>query len=559
MKILLYPCVLLGLVMSACTPPSPEEKGLSAFISERIRVVEPTLKAFNLASWNANATGEKRYYDESAKLDLEVRKIYSNRQEYDQLKAWKESGKIADPLLARQITVLINNYLPNQIDTLLMRDMVEKSTRIAETFNTFRGGMGDKTVDDNDISTILRAETDSGKRRQAWEASKQVGEAVAPMVVELVRLRNKAALQLGFENYYVMSLATAEQDEKDIIGIFDELKQLTDGPFGQLKGQIDAELSKKYGIRPDQMQPWHYQDRFFQEAPIVGNIDLDRFFKGKNIEELGGAFFRGIGLPADDIIKNSDLFGRPGKYQHAFCSDIDRLGDVRMMLSITDNEYWTGTLLHETGHAVYAKNIRRDLPFLLRDAAHPFVTEAIAQLMERQASNADWLQAMVGVGDNEKETVRATVTENLRMRELIFSRWAQVMVRFERSMYRDPDQDLNKLWWDLVEEYQSVRRPEKRNKPDWAAKIHLAQYPVYYHNYMLGELAASQILDAVVRNVLKQPKLAEVSFAGKPEVGRYLKRDIFGPGMSLHWNDLMQKATGGPLNAKCFAEEFVGN
>jgi len=79
---------------------------------------------------------------------------------------------------------------------------------------------------------------------------------------------------------------------------------------------------------------------------------------------------------------------------------------------------------------------------------------------------------------------------------LIFSRWAQVMMRFERAMYRDPDQDLNKLWWDLVEEYQFVKRPPGRNAPDWAAKIHIAQYPCYYHNYMFGGLAASQILGA---------------------------------------------------------------
>ena len=31
--------------------------------------------------------------------------------------------------------------------------------------------------------------------------------------------------------------------------------------------------------------------------------------------------------------------------------------------------------------------------------------------------------------------------------------------------------------------------------PDWAAKIHIATNPVYYHNYMLGEMMASQLQD----------------------------------------------------------------
>ena len=117
------------------------------------------------------------------------------------------------------------------------------------------------------------------------------------------------------------------------------------------------------------------------------------------------------------------------------------------MLSVVDNLNWMSTMLHELGHAVYSNNVARDLPFLLRVETHTFVTEAIAMLMERQPSNADWLQAMVGIPDKEKEMIRKTGEENLRMHALIFCRWTQVMMRFEKAMYENPDQDLNKLWW----------------------------------------------------------------------------------------------------------------
>ncbi len=33
--------------------------------------------------------------------------------------------------------------------------------------------------------------------------------------------------------------------------------------------------------------------------------------------------------------------------------------------------------------------------------------------------------------------------------------------------------------------------------PDWAAKIHMTGAPVYYHNYLLGELIASQLAAAI--------------------------------------------------------------
>ncbi len=555
-SLILLLSLLIAFVMMSCSVRN-DEKDFRAFVDNHVKIYEPKFKAMNLADWNANATGEKKYYDEKASLELEIRKIYSNKQEFEQLKKWKDTGTVKDSLLQRQLVILYNSYLTNQIDTTLMRKIVEKSAEIASRFNTFRPILDGKEVDDNAINNILKNEANSAKRQKAWEASKEVGKAVAPMVVELVKLRNEAARQLGFANFYEMSLATSEQTVSEIVAIFDELKTLTDEPFKKLKAEIDATLAKKYGVKPDHMMPWHYQDRFFQEAPQIGSVDLDKYFKGKKIDELGRTFYANIGLPVDDILKNSDIYGHKGKYQHAFENDIDRSGDIRVMLSVVDNQDWMSTMLHELGHAAYSKNISRSLPFLLRIETHTFVTEAIAMLMERQPSNADWLQTMMGISNKDKEMIRAVGQENLRMHALIFCRWTQVMMRFEKALYENPDQDLNTLWWNLVKEYQMITPPEGRNAPDWAAKIHLVQYPAYYHNYQLGELTASQLQHYIAKNVLKQSQDKDVCFVNKPEVGKYLATKVFAPGASLRWDALIKAATGEPLTAKYFAEEYV--
>ena len=51
------------------------------------------------------------------------------------------------------------------------------------------------------------------------------------------------------------------------------------------------------------------------------------------------------------ILARSDLYEAEKKYPHAFCTDIDRKGDVRIMTKLRDNEYRMDTLLHELGHA----------------------------------------------------------------------------------------------------------------------------------------------------------------------------------------------------------------
>jgi peptidyl-dipeptidase A len=141
---------------------------------------------------------------------------------------------------------------------------------------------------------------------------------------------------------------------------------------------------------------------------------------------------------------------------------------------------------------------------------------------------------------------------------LIFSRWCQVMFRFEKGLYEEPTQDLNKLWWDLVEKYQQVRRPEGRNLPDYASKIHIVTAPAYYHNYMMGQLFASQVHDTIAREVLAGADPATAIYVGNQKVGQYLRDRVFAPGRTLDWNELTKHATGKELNPAAFAADFRG-
>src|SRR5262249_13810577 len=156
------------------------------------------------------------------------------------------------------------------------------------------------------------------------------------------------------------------------------------------------------------------------------------------------------------------------------------------------------------GHAVYSsKNIPSTLPYVLRSESHILTTEGVAMMFERMAKSRACLEKLGLKVANPKEFDDAAA-KTLRYELLIFSRWCQVMLRFEKSMYENPEQDLNKLWWDLVEKYQMVKRPEGRDQPDYASKIHIVVAPVYYHNYMMGQLFASQVHHAIAYDVFSK-------------------------------------------------------
>ena len=179
-------------------------------------------------------------------------------------------------------------------------------------------------------------------------------------------------------------------------------------------------------------------------------------------------------------------------------------------------------------------------------------------MFERQTRVLRWMEDMqLAPKDEASRNALAEVARRMnRNKLLIFSRWAQVMFRFEKGMYEDPKQDLNKLWWDLVEKYQMLRRPAGRDEPDYAAKIHIIVAPVYYHNYAIGELFASQVHHAMCRKALGGVSPHNLSYYGDERVGRFVLDHIIKRGTTIGWNELMFEATGEPLSPKAFAADM---
>ncbi|MCX6249401.1 MAG: M2 family metallopeptidase [Bacteroidetes bacterium] len=552
--------VIIGASLIAGCQSKQEKmkKELTDFIKKFDSVFTPLYKAANLASWDASISGKPEDFQKSEKLQMEMNKLFGNKESLKKLEEIKVSGMITNTLLARELDVLYRNFLMAKADSAKLNAAVRMSSAIEQKYGNFRAEVKGKKLNDNEVEDILKHSKDVGAQKEVWIAQKKIGPVVAADIIALVKKRNEIAKDLGFRNYHEMSLTLSEQDPKVISALFEQLDSLTKNSFAEVKEEIDHYFVNYYRLKSkDELMPWNYQNRFFQEAPKIYEQYLDQYYKGKNLETLATAYYAGIGLPIDPMIKKSDLYGKQGKNQHAYCTDIDKNGDVRVLCNIVPNEMWMGTMLHEFGHAVYFEGINHELPFILRDPAHTFTTEAIAEMFGRFSTNPQWIKDNLGITDQEKMKIAETSLKTLRLQQLVFSRWAQLMYRFEKSMYEDPTQDLNKKWWDLAEKYQLLKRPEGRNEPDWATKIHIALYPCYYHNYLLGELLASQLYYYIITNILKSKDYKFQSFAGNKEIGRYLKEKVFEPGMSLYWDDMIEKATGEKLTPKYYAKQFV--
>lgn len=505
-------------------------------------------------AWDAATGGGDEAMERAVRYRAEARTLYADPDGARRVREWLASGDVQDPLLRRQLVMLDLEFTRNQLPPETIADLVARHGEMERIFFDFRAELEGERVSNNAILDVLRNERDGGARHAAWAASKQIGAQIAGPLREWVRRRNAAARALGFRDAYAMDLHLQEIDEAAMFATLEGLREGSEAPFRALRTEIDGEMAARYGVAADALRPWHWEDPYAQEAPLMRGVDLEAWFAERDPVALCAPFFAEIGLPVEDVLARSDLYEREGKDQHAFAMDLDREGDVRIVCNLRPTEKWTSTLLHELGHAVYDAGLPRSLPYTLRMAAHTLSTESVAMYFGRLTRDPAWLREVLGadVADDEAREIRG----QLRASMLIAARWMLVMIHFEREMYRDPDRpDLNRVWWDLVERMQLIRYPEADPEgTEWASKNHLSLAPVYYHNYLLGELMASQVSAAVRRDTGLPP---ERSVAGDRRVGAFFQDRIFSRGASLNWNELLVHATGEPLDARFFVEQFV--
>ncbi len=87
-------------------------------------------------------------------------------------------------------------------------------------------------------------------------------------------------------------------------------------------------------------------------------------------------------------------------------------------------------------------------------------------------------------------------------------------------------------------------------KWDWATKYHLGLAPVYYFSYLLGEMFASAIQEALIR------ECGEASLSTE-KAGRFLQEKLFNPGNRMSWSELVRHVTGHALDSGAWLKEFA--
>ncbi len=477
------------------------------------------------------------------------------------------------PVSVRQLErVLLNAAEGPMTNPDLVAARIAAETRQAATLNSFTFKLDGRPITANEIDNQLGTNRDLAVRRAVWEASKQSGPALKPGLVELQKLRNGVARELGHPDYFALQVASYGMTTDEMVALQDNFLRELRPLYLQLHTWVKYELAKRYGQPVPKRIPAHWlNNRWSQNwTGLIEAANLDDRLKDRQPEwiiKTAEQFYTGLGFPRlpDSFWTKSDLYPvKPGdprkKNTHASCWHVDLDRDIRSLMSVEPNTYWFETSHHELGHGYYFISYTRpEVPPLLRLGANPAFHEGMGELVALASSQVPYLQSAGVLPADYQADQTAFLLNDALATSVPFVFWASgTMTHWEADVYARnlPADQWNARWWQYVRDLQGVEPPAARGEEfcDAATKTHINDNPCYYYSYAIATVLKFQFHNYIARTFLKQPP-QRCNYANQREVGAFLQ-GVMAKGGTEDWRKVLKDATGEELSTRAMVEYF---
>jgi len=482
------------------------------------------------ADWDFYINSTDENMNLSIKYNDEYQDLFKDENVYNELK--KINPESLEKNEKRQLKNLLQNFeeiISSGEDLKKLRD---KETEIAQKYNSYIPMIDGKEVSKTEIAQILEKEKNVDLRKKAYEAKIKGGNLIAEDLRNFAIIRNQYALKKGFSNYFEYKLKdTYEVD-------LNELEILLNDVYSKAKESLKRIITKKQNnlkkiFETEELKQYHY-GLLTDDNP---EKKVNEYLKDKEqVVDISKTAYKGMGYDVDKLVQEGklilDLFPRKGKNTHGFCFNIDAGLDTRILANLTNNCSSIDTLMHELGHCVYTLGVSRELPFVEREE-YPATTEAIAMMMGDLQKRENIFKTLIPT------TLIDELKEKFVEDEMQFISRAMLIINFEKEMYKNPDQDLKKLWHDMRVKYCLSDEKEELNN-EWATIPHYLSHPAYYQNYFRATVMKAQIYKSLTE------KLGNIT--ENIQTAQYLKDNFFKYGLSLEENELIENLTGKKLS-----------
>lgn len=515
------------------------------FVELRERIskdLHPIMTDSEAACWDFYTNSSNENLDKMNVAQDKATEFYDNKEIYEELKAINDKGGVGDKKLKKQLRDLTSAFGDGIVYKEEIKAMNEKENEISQKLNSYQMTIDGKPVSKAEIAKIMETEKNVEVRKKASDAKIKSGDLIADDLIELVKMRNDFAKKKGYDNYFEMKLEDYDIEPKELDTLLDEVATNTKVANEKVMSKTKQELAKAFGVDEKDLRSYHFGYLTGENPEKKVN---DAIKTKEEVVDISKKAYAGMGYNVDKLPIQLDLFPRENKNTHGFSFPIEAGKDARILANLTDNVSSVDTLLHELGHSVFTVKTNPKLPYLEQDTTST-MTEAIAMMMGDLPRTEGLLKDKVSADVNEK------FTKSLGDEESKFVGSSMAIIDFERNMYKNPDQDLKKLWKDVNVKYKGGSEKDEETN-GWATIPHYLSHPAYYQNYFRASLIKAQLYESLTD---KFGKLTE-----NKDSAKYLDKHIFQYGGSKEDNEILQEVTGKKLSAEAFCKrinDFVG-
>ena len=488
------------------------------------------------ADWDFYTNSTDENLQKSQEMSDKIYEIFHDEKTYNKfLEIDKTKLSKHD---ARQLKDLIKTFDEEISTGEAKKKLRDKENEIAQKYNSYVPTIDGKEVTRLELSRISDEEKDPVIRKKAYEAEIKGGDLIAEELRELVKMRNEYAKTKGYETYFDYMLKEEyDVDAEFLDKLINEVYTLSSDKIKLLLNKRTKELKEIF--KTDKLESYHYG--------IISDSDpekeVNEILEKHNVEDVTKQVYSGMGYDMSKMVEDGrltlDLYPRKNKNTHGFCFDIEYGKDSRILANLRNNYTSLSTLCHEMGHSVYDLGVSADLPYFDRSIASMAFTEAVAMMMQDLPKKENILASIV------PEELLHRFKETQKEDDAYFVARSLEIIEFERDMYKNPEQDLKKLWQEKRAKYL-----DRNVEPDngWATIPHYLSHPGYYQNYFRAALMKAQMynhLRETLGNITENEKSAE-----------YIDKNIFSVGASIEEYDLIKQLTGKEFSSEDFARNI---
>jgi peptidyl-dipeptidase A len=225
------PARTLGLALLALGASACAEGGRSsdadAFISEYTARWQTLRLDYALADWASNThivEGDSTNAVRTRQANEAVLAFTGSTENIERVRGYLDDEADLTPLQALQLDRMLRLAAdgPQTIPDLVKRRVALKTSQVEKLYG-FEFRLDGKEITPNEIDAKLRASTDLAERQRVWEASKEVGVALKPGMVELRDLRSQTTRELGYPDYFTYQVGDYGTTTDEMLGITKQL------------------------------------------------------------------------------------------------------------------------------------------------------------------------------------------------------------------------------------------------------------------------------------------------------------------------------------------------